>query len=268
MTVDCQQFLPTLIKSALNAGAAIMDVYKSDFVVRHKNDDSPVTIADERAEDIINAAISDFEEPIPVIGEEGVAKGHVPDISGGLFFLVDPLDGTKNFIRKGTDFTVNIGLIENNTPIMGIIYVPYSDVLYYGIVGDAAYKINDASSPGAGKVAITTRKTDPDNIVILASHAHLNDETRKWLDHYPGAEQLGVGSSLKFCLLAEGKADLYPRLGPTCEWDTAAGQAILMAAGGDVLGPDGESFSYRKRPDFLNTYFFARGDKGLTIPLG
>lgn len=255
-----------LIEASAEAGVAIMDVLSATLEVRQKDDLSPVTLADERAERIVLAVLAKIAPDIPVIAEESFAAGNIPETGGGPFFLVDPLDGTKEFIRGRDSFTVNIALIEGSLPVFGVVFAPATDILYLGIVADAelgrsasAFLIEGLSTGNRDQRVITTRRADPGKLTIVASRSHRNPETEAYLSHYPDADIASIGSSLKFCLLATGEADLYPRLGPTMEWDTAAGQAILMAAGGDVLDVDGTPFGYRK-PGYRNGNFVARGD--------
>lgn len=253
--------LSALQKTILEAGKTVMDVFHSDFTVYDKNDESPVTEADRRGEEIIEKALGQLAPHIPMVGEEAKSEGKCPDISGGTFWLVDPLDGTKEFIKKGNDFTVNIGLIENNKAVAGLVLVPASGELYWGIVGHGAFKATVDGDDLIDIHPIKCRKADPSNLVIVASKSHRSPELEGYLQHYPGAENISIGSSLKLLLLAEGKADLYPRLGPTCEWDTAAAHAVLLAAGGKVTVPGGGELTYAKDlQTFLNPWFLCVAD--------
>jgi len=251
--------------SALRAGRAIMEVFDSDFDVRRKDDYSPVTEADEKAERLILEDLARLAPGVPVVAEESVEAGRVPDISGGQFFLVDPLDGTKEFIGRGTSFTVNIGLIEDRQPRLGVVLAPATGDLYWGIVDEGAWLLRNAYAAQEEAQPLQVRQATPDDLAIVASRSHLNPATEAILAQYPKARQVNIGSSLKFCLVAEGRADLYPRMGPTMEWDTAAGHAVLSAAGGSVTTPDGGEFLYAK-PDFRNGHFIAKGDPRLAIP--
>jgi len=255
--------LQSLIYSAQRAGGAIMAVYATDFAVRDKADSSPVTVADEAAEKIILQDLATLAPDIPVIAEESVAAGKVPAISTGAerFFLVDPLDGTKEFISHRDEFTVNIALIENGEPVLGVVFAPARRELFWGDVRLArAGRLDadpDGTMPSLG-TAIRARVTPSQGLVAVASRSHRSPETDAFLANYPVAEFRSIGSSLKFCLLAAGQADLYPRLGTTMEWDTAAGQAVLTAAGGRVTTLDGAPFRYGK-PGFRNGNFVAWG---------
>jgi len=207
-------------------------------------------VADRAAELVILAALARAAPGVPVIAEEEVAAGRIP-AHDDTYFLVDPLDGTKEFIRGGDDYTVNIGLIEGGVPKLGVVYAPATRRLHGGCVGEGAWL-----DEGAGAVPIRTRQRG-ENVAAVASKSHLNQATVDYLDAAVGAcDRVSIGSSLKFCIVAEGRADIYPRLSPTSEWDTAAGHAILLASGGLVDGPDGESLKYGKRA-FLNRAFVA-----------
>jgi len=252
--------LQSLIYSAQRAGGAIMAVYATDFAVRDKVDASPVTVADEAAEKIILADLASIAPEIPVVAEESVAAGKVPVIAER-FFLVDPLDGTKEFIGRRDEFTVNIALIENGEPVLGVVFAPARRELYWGDVrGARAGHLDaepDGTMPALGN-GIQARQAPADGLVAVASRSHRSPDTDAFLARYPVKEFRSIGSSLKFCLVASGQADFYPRLGPTMEWDTAAGQAVLMAAGGRVTTLEGEPFRYGK-PGFRNGNFLAQG---------
>jgi 3'(2'), 5'-bisphosphate nucleotidase len=209
-----------------------------------------VTEADRAAELIILAALARAAPGIPVIAEEEVAAGRIP-AHDDTYFLVDPLDGTKEFIRGGDDYTVNIGLIERGIPKLGVVFAPATGRLHGGCVGDGAWL-----DEGQGRVQIATRPRG-EITTAVASKSHLNQATIDYLEAAVGnCGYVSVGSSLKFCIVAEGKADIYPRAAPTSEWDTAAGHAVLLSAGGLVDGPDGEALAYGKRA-FLNRAFVA-----------
>jgi 3'(2'), 5'-bisphosphate nucleotidase len=234
--------------AAREAGEAILTIVRRGFEVETKGDTSPVTEADRVAELIILAALAKAAPGVPVIAEEEVAAGRIP-AHGDTYFLVDPLDGTKEFVRGGDDYTVNIGLIERGVPSLGVVYSPARDVLHAGIVGTGAWM-----EDSRGRRDIATRQRG-DRLVAVASKSHFTQNTADYLEAAVGlCEHLSIGSSLKFCVVAEGLADIYPRLGPTSEWDTAAGHAVLLAAGGRVDGIDGTSLRYGKRA-FLNRAF-------------
>jgi len=267
MTLDLQSYVTPLKEMILKAGDTVMEVYHSDFDVYGKADQSPVTEADRRGEEVIEAALKVMAPDIPIVGEEAKSEGKCPDISGGLFWLVDPLDGTKEFIKKGSDFTVNIGLIQNGKPIMGFVLAPAMNRLYWGIDGVGAWIADVQDGTLTGEREIKTRKADTENLVIVASKSHRSPELEAYLEHFPGAENVSIGSSLKLCLLATGEADLYPRLGPTCEWDTAAAHAVLLAAGGFVEVAGGSALTYAKDlTTFLNPWFLCRADTEFAVP--
>ncbi|MEO8453933.1 MAG: 3'(2'),5'-bisphosphate nucleotidase CysQ [Sphingomicrobium sp.] len=242
--------LDELGDAARAAGEAILTIVRRGFEIEAKHDTSPVTEADRAAELIILTALARAAPGVPVIAEEEVAAGRIP-AHDDMFFLVDPLDGTKEFIRGGDDYTVNIGLVTGGTPRLGVVYAPATGRLHGGIVGKGAWV-----DEGRGRQTIRTRSRGSD-ITAVASKSHLNQATIDYLEAAVGVcGYLSVGSSLKFCIVAEGKADIYPRAAPTSEWDTAAGHAVLLAAGGLVDGPDGRPLNYGKRA-FWNRAFVA-----------
>ena len=257
---DASALLQSLIYTAQRAGGAIMAVYATDFSVRNKADASPVTEADEAAEKIILDELAKLAPDIPVVAEEAVAAGRVPVIAQR-FFLVDPLDGTREFVSHRDEFTVNIALIESAQPVLGVVYAPARHELYWGDVKAAQAGFlgsdPDGTMPSKG-VAISARRAPAEGLTAVASRSHGTPETDAFLAQYPVKEFRSVGSSLKFCLVASGEADVYPRAGTTMEWDTAAGHAVLAAAGGRVTGLDGEPFTYGK-PGFRNGNFVAWG---------
>jgi 3'(2'), 5'-bisphosphate nucleotidase len=250
VTIDYARLVNELAEAAREAGEAIVAVARSGFEVEAKHDASPVTEADRAAELIILAALARAAPGVPVIAEEEVAAGRIP-AHEETYFLVDPLDGTKEFVRGGDDYTVNIGLIEHGTPKLGVVFAPATGRLHGGCVGDGAWL-----EEGRGRAAIKTRERG-EQLTAVASRSHLNQATIDYLEAAVGTcGYISIGSSLKFCIVAEGRADIYPRAAPTSEWDTAAGHAILLAAGGLVDGPDGDPLRYGKRA-FLNRAFVA-----------
>lgn len=245
--------LETLIPLARQAGKLVMDVYATDFAVRGKDDASPVTEADERAEAVILAGLAALTPDIPVVAEEAVAAGKLPAV-GERFWLVDPLDGTKEFIRRNGEFTVNIALIEAGQPVLGVVLAPALGRLYGGAVGVGAF-VDDER----GRRSIRCRVPPTEGITVVASRSHGDAAALDaFLAGRKVAKQVSAGSSLKLCLVAAGEADLYPRLGRTMEWDIAAGHAVLAAAGGRVTEVDGRPMAYAK-PDFANPHFVAWG---------
>jgi len=257
---DASALLQSLIYTAQRAGGAIMAVYATDFAVRDKEDASPVTAADEAAEKIILQDLAAIAPGVAVVAEEAVSAGRVPVIADR-FFLVDPLDGTREFVSRRDEFTVNVALIEAGEPVLGVVFAPARRELYWGDVraGKAGHidADPDGTMPSMG-TAISARRPPPRGLTVVASRSHRTPETDAFLADYPVAEFLSIGSSLKFCMVAAGQADLYPRIGTTMEWDTAAGHAVLTAAGGSVTNLDGAPFRYAK-PGFRNGNFVARG---------
>ena len=248
--MDHSTLIDELAEAAWEAGDAILEVVRRGFETELKRDSSPVTDADRAAELVILAALARAAPGVPVIAEEQVAAGHIP-AHGDTYFLVDPLDGTKEFVRGGDDYTVNIGLIEHGSPRLGVVYAPATKRLHTGIVGEGAWL-----DEGRERMSIRVRERGAE-VTAVASKSHLNQATIDYLEAAVGkCDYVSVGSSLKFCIVAEGKADIYPRAAPTSEWDTAAGHAVLLAAGGLVDGPDGRPLGYGKRA-FLNRAFVA-----------
>jgi len=250
LSIDYGELIDALAEAAREAGEAILTIVRGGFDVEAKRDQSPVTEADRAAELVILAALARVAPGVPVIAEEEVAAGRIP-AHDDTFFLVDPLDGTKEFVRGGDDYTVNIGLIERGQPRAGVVFAPATGMLHGGTVGAGAWV-----DEGRGRRAIRTRPRG-EEVTAVASKSHLNQATIDYLEAAVGAcGYISIGSSLKFCIVAEGRADIYPRASPTSEWDTAAGHAVLLAAGGVVDGPDGTALRYGKQA-FLNRAFVA-----------
>lgn len=250
----------TLIAS--RAAAAILAVPQLDLNQRHKPDSSPVTAADDASETVILAGLARLMPGVPVVSEETTGNRPVDGL-GRRFFIVDPLDGTREFLAGLDEFTVNIALIENEMPVAGVLAAPARGLIWRGYVGHGAERL--ALSPGAApdkareRVAIRTRTRPPDGARVLISRSHLDAATDAYVDRLMRPEKIACGSALKFGLLAEGSADLYPRLGPTSEWDIAAGHAVLVAAGGAMRKPDGGALRYGQG-NFLVGGFIAMGD--------
>lgn len=257
---DDETLVAELRTLALKAGAAALEIYESDFAVDAKSDASPVTEADRLGEEIILDGLKKLAPHIPTLAEEAASEGKIPAL-GREFFLVDPLDGTKEFITKTGEFTVNIALIRDGRPAIGVVYAPAIGKLYSGVrgAGAALMKVQNGE-PGAA-APINARKTPAKGLIAVASRSHRGPETDAFLETLDVADFAAAGSSLKFCLIAEGLADVYPRLGRTMEWDTGAGQAVLEAAGGGVVvfGGD-EPLGYGKSArGFDNPHFIAWG---------
>ncbi len=254
-----------LAQIAFEAGKIILRHYEHGTEARVKEDSSPVTRADEEAEAVILAHLHALLPDIPVIAEEAMAAGQKP-VPGERFFLVDPLDGTKEFIKHNGEFTVNIALVEHGAPVCGVVLAPAQGRAFVGDnAGGMGMAFELPAEPGkpldiARAKAIRARIAPADGLVAVVSRSHRDPKTEEYLAHYKIASMRDAGSSLKFCLVAAGEADLYPRLGRTMEWDTAAGHAVLAAAGGTVTQMDGSPFFYGKvAQNFANPYFIARG---------
>ncbi|OJX11665.1 MAG: 3'(2'),5'-bisphosphate nucleotidase [Caedibacter sp. 37-49] len=246
---DYKQILEKIIKISYQAGKVILNIYNESFKVCFKNDSSPLTEADTQAHELIFKSLEALTPNIPIISEE--KKNY--QVNKELFWLVDPLDGTKEFIKKNGEFTVNIALIYKNLPLLGVIYLPVFNVVYAGIVNDTAFKI----LPNGERMLLSIPSNLNTKIIVLGSRRHgSTEEMKMFLTNFNDHEYIGIGSSLKFCKIADGEAHIYPRFGRTMEWDTAAGQAILMAAGGIVYTFEGQSLLYGKK-NFENPYFIS-----------
>jgi 3'(2'),5'-bisphosphate nucleotidase len=258
--IDKKQ-LTTLCDIALAAGREVMDVYGTDFAHVQKDDDSPLTQADLRADKVICDGLAREFPGVFILSEESSPKA-----SGTheRFFLVDPLDGTKEFLKRNDEFTVNIALVENGVPVAGVVYAPALGELYYGARGLGAWKSTRGDAP------IELRTTAPAQgapLRVIGSRSHGGEELSRWLQRLPVDHTfVAAGSSLKFCRLAEGAADVYPRLGPTSQWDTAAAQAVLECAGGAVLEAGGGELRYGLERPILNPHFIALADRTMPVP--
>jgi len=261
--------LAVLQEAALEAGRVIMKHYAHGCAVESKKDSAPVTEADRDAEAIILAALASIVPAIPVVAEEEVAAGRLPSQLGRRFLLVDPLDGTREFLLRNGDFTVNIGLIEDGAPVLGLVYAPVRNRMFIG-TSKGAEEITTTSDHAIGSRRGIAVRVHGAERVAVCSRSHNNPETQKFLSDNRIGSSVSVGSSLKFCLIASGEADIYPRFGPTMEWDTAAGDAVLRAAGGLTTTFEGVPLSYGQRADkgvagFANPDFVAFG--GGTLPV-
>lgn len=243
--------LADVIKVADEASAKVLHVYNSDFQVNFKDDASPITAADVASHEIINRGLRSISHDIPVMSEEGASVPWEERKRWRLFWLVDPVDGTKDFTQRSGEFTVNIALIEGGRPVLGVVVAPALGEAFWGVKGDAAHKRDHAGR--VSRIQVSRTQTPKR---VIASKNHLNGETRAFIDGLGEHQLLQVGSSLKFCRIAEGRADIYPRFGPTSEWDTAAAHAVLAAAGGSVRTPEGVELRYGKE-DVLNPAFIA-----------
>ena len=249
------QLLPEVLAIARRAGAAIMEIYALDFQVEHKDDDSPLTAADLAANKVIMEGLKKLTPDIPCLSEEGRDIPFEERRQWPELWIVDPLDGTREFVKKNGEFTVNIALVRDGRPVLGVVHCPALRTDYYAAEGAGAFRA-DAEDEG---VPISTSATAAEPRIV-ASRSHRTQELEDFLEKLGDHEALSKGSSLKFCMVAEGVADFYPRLGPTSEWDTAAGQAVVELAGGQVLKTDFTPLTYNQRESILNPYFLVIGD--------
>ena len=249
--------LDGIVAACLRAGAEIMRHVELGFETLTKADESPVTAADHAAEAVLLDALQALAPDTPIVAEEEVAAGRTPVVERR-FFLVDPLDGTREFVRGGKDYTVNVGLVQDGAPVLGVVYAPALGRLFAGGSGLGAFQATGAVAGQVGARRPIRVRTPGARLTVTASKSHGTSGVERYLAALPVGERLATGSSLKLGLLAAGEADLYPRTGPTMEWDTAAGDAVLRAAGGRMLGPDGSVFLYGK-PGFRNGAFVATG---------
>lgn len=272
--------ISVLIELALRAGEEILKIYAEPFEVKNKQDGSPVTKADAAAEKIILAGLADAFPDIPVVAEEAVEAGNLPAV-GRRYFLVDPLDGTKEFLKKNGEFTVNIALVEDGSPVFGVVSAPALGDIFWGGTGSGssdgavdskgrkAFRARIEAGGITGAEAICVRQPPAEGLSVLASRSHLSQETTALISRLNVAERLSVGSSLKLCWVAAGQADLYPRLAPTMQWDIAAGDAVVRAAGGAVVFAEtGADFVYRVpenavKDDLRNPHFIAVSSRAL-----
>lgn len=253
-----QWSIDEVIAIARRAGAAIMQIYAQDFTVESKADDSPLTAADMASHRIICDGLAGLTPNVPILSEESKATDWSVRRSWTRYWLVDPLDGTREFVKKNGEFTVNIALIEDGQPALGVVYAPALDYLVYGRKGVGAF-VRD----GQRDAQLSTQRPAPTLLRVAASRSHLDARTAAALEKMGPTDRIGMGSSLKFCRIAQGGIDVYPRFGPTSEWDTAAAQCVLEAAGGVVLTLDGAPLRYNSKESLLNPDFIALGDADL-----
>ncbi|QSO46929.1 3'(2'),5'-bisphosphate nucleotidase CysQ [Alicyclobacillus mengziensis] len=256
-----------VIKIAVEAGREILDVYDSgDFEIEQKQDKSPLTLADKKSHRVIAAGLAKLNEGVPVLSEEGKHQPYRERESWDSVWVVDPLDGTKEFIKRNGEFTVNIALVHRGVPVLGVIYAPVLDVIYYAAVGTGSFKVEEARKHMSGDVNAEAVRlpidTSGDTVYVVASRSHMSPETEEYVNEvrlkYGRVNIKSAGSSLKLCLVAEGKADVYPRFAPTMEWDTCAGQVVVEQSGGKVVQVDsGERLTYNKE-NLLNPWFVAK----------
>jgi 3'(2'), 5'-bisphosphate nucleotidase len=250
-----------LIDIVRRAGDAILEIYNSDFAVEHKADESPLTQADLAAHHIIVAGLSALDASIPLLSEESRPPEYAVRRGWERYWLIDPLDGTKEFVNRNGEFTVNIALIEHHRATFGVVGVPVRGLVY---TGDVPRGLAERIGPDGTEPLRGRPMDDGRPLVVVASRSHGGERLETYLDAlkgiYPGVDRTPVGSSLKLCILAEGQADLYPRLGPTSEWDIAAAHAVLVAAGGALWAADGSPLEYNRKAELLNPEFIAASD--------
>jgi 3'(2'), 5'-bisphosphate nucleotidase len=253
---NLQPVLGQLLDISRRAGLAILEWYDGDMGITQKKDDSPLTRADLASHKLISSELERLWPEIPVLSEESADIPWATRKKWSQYWLVDPLDGTKEFINRNGEFTVNIALIRDHQPVLGVVHVPVTDTSYFGAVGTGAWRQTGTREADV----ITVRRPAAGTAVIVGSRSHANPDLSRQLEKLGSHELVSMGSSLKFCRIAEGLADFYPRTGPTCEWDTAAAQAVVEAAGGKVVKADGTALGYNGKESYLNPYFFVFGD--------
>ena len=267
--MNLQDLIEPVVSLAVSAGHAILEVYETDFEVDAKDDDSPLTRADMASHRCIVAGLRELTPDIPLISEEGGLPEFAERRKWSRYWLIDPLDGTKEFVSRNGEFTVNIALIEGNRPVFGVVHVPVTQKTYVGCEGAGA-ELRDADG-ARSPIHVAIESANP--VRVVGSRSHRGSSLDAFLELLGDFEMVPMGSSLKFCLVAEGVADVYPRLGPTSEWDTAAAQAVVEQAGGSVVTLDGEALAYNTKADILNPYFLVAGPQdvdwlGLASPTG
>ena len=253
--MNLAELVEPAVALAKTAGDAIMEVYATDFDVQAKDDNSPLTQADMASHRVIDAGLRELTPDLPIISEESGLPSFAERSEWQTYWLIDPLDGTKEFVNRNGEFTVNIALIRGNRPVLGVVHVPVSGKTYTGCEGvGAAVRESDG---GSRSIGVASESAQP--IRVVGSRSHRGASLDAFLERLGEVEMLPMGSSLKFCVVAEGAADIYPRLGPTSEWDTAAAQAVVEQAGGAVLELDGQPLAYNAKEDILNPHFLVRG---------
>ena len=256
-TLDLKALCKQCIEIARDAGQEILNIYDSEYSIEEKDDKSPLTDADLAAHNTIVKQLTELTPDIPVLSEESAKLPFEERQSWDTYWLVDPLDGTREFIKRNGEFTVNIALIQNHKSIIGVIHVPVLDVDYYSWLDGGSYKIEKRGD----EAPISVRKQAGEKLVVAGSRSHGSEQMQAYMKNLGDSDLLSMGSSLKFCLVAEGRADLYPRLGLTSEWDTAAAHCIVEQAGGYVTKTDMSPLEYNTKDSLLNPFFFVFGDK-------
>ena len=255
---DPSQFLQTIVKLAREAGQRIMEVYESDFRVGAKEDESPLTAADLASHHCLAEGLAALHPVHPLLSEESADISYEERSRWETFWLIDPLDGTKEFIKRNGEFTVNIALIHRNKPVLGVVYAPARDLCYFAAEGCGAFRQEGENAPH--DIGVRHHAAHP--LRVVGSRSHATEGLTTYINRVGEYELMSIGSSLKFCLVAEGSADLYPRIGLTSEWDTAAAHCVVCEAGGEVTDLRGQPLRYNARESILNPYFLVFGDKG------
>ena len=250
-----KSLIDPVVALAIDAGRKILQVYSSDFEVQSKDDDSPLTQADLASHHCIVAGLKSLTPEIPIISEESELPNFEERSQWDRYWIIDPLDGTKEFVNRNGEFTVNIALIDKQKPVFGVVHVPVQDKTYWGCEGFGAERRD--SDGGVESIHVSATSSDP--VRVVGSRSHRGASLDTYLDKLGEYDMIPMGSSLKFCVIAEGGADLYPRLGLTSEWDTAAAQAVVEQAGGSVVTLDGKPMKYNAKEDILNPFFFVIG---------
>lgn len=248
-------FLEPLTAIAESAGLAILEIYATDFAVEFKDDESPLTTADKAAHNIICEQLGALTPDIPILSEESADIAVEQRRQWSRYWLVDPLDGTKEFIKRNGEFTVNIALMDHHRPVVGVVHAPTMDTTWMGVDGAGAFR---KTAAGIEPIAVQTPTAEP--IRVVCSRSHRDEKTSRFIDNLGPHDTVATGSSLKFCRIAEGSADVYPRFGPTSHWDTGAAHAVVTAAGGDVVTLDGTPLRYPTTESLLNPAFLVYGD--------
>lgn len=256
---DLKTLLEPVIKIAYQAGKQIMEIYDQDFSVEHKTDKTPVTEADMAAHHVIDEGLAALTPELPILSEESKPTSYAERSRWQRYWLIDPLDGTREFIKRNGEFTVNIALIENHEPVIGVVYAPVVGVLYYAARGQGAFKQSSLDKPEP----IHVRNKCRDKVIVAGSRSHQSEEFKSFVAKLSDYEIISMGSALKSCLVAEGTADLYARLGPTSEWDTAAAQCVVEEAGGLLTETNMQPLRYNTKESLLNPHFFVFGDKSI-----
>lgn len=250
--------LQDVIRIAGDASDAILQIYNSDFAITHKHDDSPLTAADLASHDAIVSGLESLTPGVPILSEESASLPWDERKNWHTYWLIDPLDGTREFIKRNGEFTVNIALIHDHTPVLGVVHVPAANCCYYASSGTGAFRVNENSPPAR----IQVRKTTGDPFIVAGSRSHSSERQKRFIESLgPSTETIIVGSSLKFCLLAEGRLDIYARFGLTSEWDSAAAQCIVEQAGGRVTDTRFHSLRYNTKDSLLNPDFLVIADE-------